>query len=72
MIRFLRFCARNRMLTPKYALLAWRWLWRRLLTPAGWRWRTNGPVFFGSRLELQVARRGLVEFGPFVWLGHGT
>jgi len=71
-IRFLRFCARNRMLTPKYALLAWRWLWRRLLTPAGWRWRTNGPVFFGSRLELQVARRGLVEFGPFVWLGHGT
>jgi len=71
-IRFLRFCARNRMLTPKYALLAARWLRRRLLTRAGWRWRTSGPVFFGSGLELQCARRGRIEFGGFVWLGHGT
>jgi acetyltransferase-like isoleucine patch superfamily enzyme len=71
-IRFLRFCARNRMLTPKYALLALRYLRRRFLTAAGWRWRTDGPLFLGGRLELQVARRGRVEFGPFVWLGHGT
>ena len=72
MIRFLRFCARNGMLTPRYALLLWRYLWRRLLTPAGWRWRTHGPVFFGNRLELQVARGGRIEFGRFAWIGHGS
>jgi len=71
-IRFLSFCARNGMLTPNYALLLGRYLWRRLLTPAGRRWRTDGPLFFGSGLELQIARRGRVEFGRFVWLGHGT
>ncbi len=72
MIRFLRFCARNGMLTPKYGLLLGRYLWGRLFTAAGWRWRTRGPLFLGSGLELQIARRGRVEFGPFVWLGHGT
>jgi carbonic anhydrase/acetyltransferase-like protein (isoleucine patch superfamily) len=71
-IRFVRFCARNGMLTPQYALLALRWLRRRLLTRAGWRWRTDGPVFFGGGLELRIARRGRVDFGRFVWLGHGT
>ena len=72
MIRLLRFSARNGMLTPKYALLAARWLRRRLFTRAGWRWRTDGPLFLGSRLELQVGRRGRIDFGRFVWLGHGT
>jgi acetyltransferase-like isoleucine patch superfamily enzyme len=71
-IRTIRFCARNGMLTPRYALLLLRYLRRRLLTRAGWRWRTDGPVFFGSGLELQIARRGRIEFGRFVWLGHGT
>jgi acetyltransferase-like isoleucine patch superfamily enzyme len=71
-IRALRFYARNGMLTPKYGLLAARWLRRRLFTRAGWRWRTDGPVFFGSGLELQCARRGRIELGRFVWLGHGT
>jgi acetyltransferase-like isoleucine patch superfamily enzyme len=71
-IRFLRFCARNGMLTPKYALLALRYLRRRLFTRAGWRWRTDGPLFLGSGLELQIARRGRVEFGRFVWIGHGS
>jgi acetyltransferase-like isoleucine patch superfamily enzyme len=71
-IRLLRFCARNGMLTPKYALLALRYTWRRLLTPAGWRWRTDGPLFLGSGLEFHVSRRGRIEFGRFVWLGHGT
>jgi acetyltransferase-like isoleucine patch superfamily enzyme len=68
----LRFLARNRMLTPRYAGLLWRYLWRRLLTRAGWRWRTDGPVFFGRRLELQIASRGEVSFGRFVWIGDGT
>jgi len=71
-IRLIRFCARNGMLTPKYALLLTRYLRRRLLSRAGWRWRTDGPLFLGSGLELHVSRRGRIEFGRFVWLGHGS
>jgi acetyltransferase-like isoleucine patch superfamily enzyme len=71
-IRLTRFCARNRMLTPKYGLLALRYLRRRFLTRAGWRWRTDGPLFLGSGLELQIAPRGRVELGRFVWIGHGS
>jgi acetyltransferase-like isoleucine patch superfamily enzyme len=71
-LRTLRFLARNRMLTPRYARLLYRYLWRRLLTPAGWRWETDGPVFFGRRLELQIAKRGKIRFGRFVWIGDGT
>jgi acetyltransferase-like isoleucine patch superfamily enzyme len=71
-IRMTRFLARNGMLSPKYARLLGRWLRRRLLTLAGWRWRTNGPVFFGRGLELQIARGARVEFGRFVWVGDGT
>jgi acetyltransferase-like isoleucine patch superfamily enzyme len=71
-IRFIRFCARNRMLTPKYARLLGRYLRRRLLSRAGWRWSTRGPVFFGRGLELQIARGARVDFGRFVWLGDGT
>jgi acetyltransferase-like isoleucine patch superfamily enzyme len=71
-IRLARFLVRNRMLTPKYARLLWRYLWRRMLTPAGWRWRTTGMVFFGRDLELQIGRTGRIEFGRFVWVGDGT
>ena len=72
MIRTLRFLADNHMLTPQYARLLWRYLWRRFLTPAGWRWETDGPVFFGRDLQLQIAKRGTVRFGRFVWVGDGT
>jgi acetyltransferase-like isoleucine patch superfamily enzyme len=72
MIRLTRFCARNGMLNSRYALLALRYLWRRLFTRAGWRWRTDGLVFFGPRLELQIGREARVDFGRFVWIGHGT
>ncbi|MEX2108645.1 MAG: acyltransferase [Solirubrobacterales bacterium] len=72
MIRTIRFCARNGMLNPQYGLLLARYLWRRLLTQAGWRWSTRGPLFLGSGLELQIAKRGKVDFGRFVWIGHGT
>ena len=68
----LRFLSSNRMLTPKYGMLLWRYLWRRLLTPAGWRWSTAGMVFFGRGLAIQIARRGRVDFGRFVWIGDGT
>lgn len=69
MLGTLRFLARNGMLTPRYARLLFRYLWRRLLTPAGWRWETNGLVFFGRRLELQIAKRGTIRFGRLVWVG---
>ena len=71
-IESLAFFRRNGMLDPKYLLLLGRYLWRRLLTPAGWRWRTDGPVFFGRRLQIQISRRGSVSFGRFVWVGDGT
>jgi acetyltransferase-like isoleucine patch superfamily enzyme len=60
------------MLTPKYARLLWRYVWRRLLTIAGWRWKTSGMVFFGRGLELQIGRHGRIDFGRFVWVGDGT
>jgi acetyltransferase-like isoleucine patch superfamily enzyme len=71
-IRLIRFCARNRMLTPKYARLATRYLRRRIFTPAGWRWRTDGLLFLGRGLELQVAKGARIDFGRFVWIGDGT
>src|SRR5881392_2002954 len=60
------------MLTPKYARLALRYLGRRFLTVAGWRWETSGLLFLGRRLEIQIARHGKVRFGRFVWVGDGT
>jgi acetyltransferase-like isoleucine patch superfamily enzyme len=71
-IRLSHFTARQGMLNHRYARLAWRYLWRRLLTRAGWRWQTDGLLFFGKRLELQVARQGEIRFGRFVWIGDGT
>jgi acetyltransferase-like isoleucine patch superfamily enzyme len=71
-VDLLRFLARNRMLTPRYARLLFRYLWRRLLLPAGWRWETDGLVFFGKRLELQVGKRGKLGLGRFVWIGDGA
>ena len=71
-IRSLRFFAAHGMLNARYARLLWRYLWRRLLTPAGWRWETDGPVFFGRNLQLQVGKRGTLRFGRFSWIGDGT
>ena len=72
MIRLIRFLARNGMLTPGYARLLGRYLRRRLLTAAGWRWRTDGPVFFGRGIELRIAPGARVDFGRFVWIGDGS
>jgi len=68
----LGFLARNRMLTPRYARLFWRYLWRRFLTPAGRRWASDGPFFLGRGLELKIEPRGQIRFGRFVWIGDGT
>jgi acetyltransferase-like isoleucine patch superfamily enzyme len=72
LIRSIRFFAANGMLNARYARLLWRYLWRRFLTPAGWRWETDGPVFLGRRLELQIGRRGTIRFGRFAWIGDGS
>jgi acetyltransferase-like isoleucine patch superfamily enzyme len=71
-IRTIRFCARKGMLNLQYGRLLLRYARRRLFTVAGHRWRTDGLLFLGRGLELQIARRGRVEFGRFVWIGDGT
>jgi acetyltransferase-like isoleucine patch superfamily enzyme len=68
----LRFLARHRMLNWRYGRLLWRYLWRRLLTASGRRWKTDGFVFFGRALEIEIAAKGRVEFGRFVWIGDRT
>ena len=72
MIRRFRFYAAHDMLNWRYARLFWRYLWRRFLTPAGWRWKTDGPVFFGRHLQIQISKRAEVRFGRFSWIGDGT
>ncbi|MGH2953031.1 MAG: acyltransferase [Solirubrobacterales bacterium] len=72
MLATARFLARHGMLNARYARLYFRYLWRRFLTPAGWRWQTDGPVFLGRRLELQIGKRGTIRFGRFAWVGDGT
>ena len=68
----IRFLSRNGMLNHRYAQLLWRYLWRRALTKAGRRWRTTGMLFLGRGLELEVGRKGRIDFGRFVWIGDGT
>lgn len=60
------------MLNRRYARLLWRYAWRRLLTRAGRRWRTDGFLFLGKRLEIQIAEKAEVRFGRFVWIGDGS
>ncbi len=72
MIRTIRFLARNGMLNRRYGQLLGRYLRRRLFTAAGRRWRTNGLVFLGRGLELEIAVKGRVDFGRFVWIGDKT
>ena len=72
MIRTIRFCARNGILNRRYGRLLLRYLRRRLLTSAGRRWQTDGLLFLGRRLELEIAKGGRVEFGRFVWIGDRT
>jgi acetyltransferase-like isoleucine patch superfamily enzyme len=71
-IRTIRFLASNGMLNPQYGRLLGRYLRRRFFTAAGWRWRTDGLLFLGRALELEIAPGARVDFGRFVWLGDGT
>jgi acetyltransferase-like isoleucine patch superfamily enzyme len=70
--RTIRFLSRNGMLNRRYGRLLGRYLWRRFFTAAGRRWRTNGLVFFGRGLELEIGAKGQVDFGRFVWIGDKT
>ncbi len=72
MIRTIRFLSRNGMLNHRYGQLLWRYSWRRLLTAAGRRWNTDGLVFLGRGLELEIGRNGKLDLGRFVWIGDGT
>jgi acetyltransferase-like isoleucine patch superfamily enzyme len=67
-----RFWARNGMITPKYALLLARLVWRRFLTPAGYRMSLDGMLFLGAGVQLQIRRGARVRVGRWVWIGHGT
>jgi len=71
-IRLVSFLFRNGMLNLRYGRLLGRYLRRRLLTAAGRRWQTAGMLFLGRGLELEVGRKGRLEFGRFVWIGDGT
>ena len=70
--RLLRFLRRNQMLTPKYARIWGRYLRYRFFTVSGYRWRTDGLVFLGRNLQIQIARKAEVRFGRFTWIGDGT
>jgi len=72
LIPLLRFLVRNRMITPKYAVLALRLLRRRFLTPTGRRMVLDGMLFLGPRVALEIGRTARVRFGRWVWIGHGT
>lgn len=72
MIRTIRFLARNGMLNRRYGQLLGRYLRRRLFTVAGRRWRSDGLLFFGRGLELEIGAKGRVDFGRFVWIGDKT
>jgi len=71
-VRLIRFLARHRMLTPSYARLALRYARWRVGTSAGWRWETDGLLFLGRGLQIQIGKRGRMRFGRFVWIGDGT
>jgi acetyltransferase-like isoleucine patch superfamily enzyme len=72
LLPFVRFLFRNRMLTPKYGLLALRLTGRRFLTPTGRRMVLDGMLFLGRGVKLQIGKRARVRFGRWVWIGHGT
>ncbi len=68
----LRFLARNRMITLKYAVLALRLVRRRFLTSAGRRMALDGMLFLAPDVHIEIGREARVRFGRWVWIGHGT
>ena len=61
------------MLNLRYGRLLWRYLWRRFLTPAGWRWETDGPCLLRQgACSFRSPRAPRSVFGRFSWIGDGT
>jgi acetyltransferase-like isoleucine patch superfamily enzyme len=71
-IATVRFWVRNRMVTPRYGLGACRLLWRRFLTPAGYRMTLEGMLFLGGGVKFQIGKQARARFGRWVWIGDGT
>jgi acetyltransferase-like isoleucine patch superfamily enzyme len=71
-VSFLRFLARNHMLTPKYARLLFRLFRRRWLTPTGRRLKLDGIAFIGPAVRIQVGKKASVRLGRWSWIGRGT
>jgi acetyltransferase-like isoleucine patch superfamily enzyme len=71
-VAVIAFWARNRMLTPKYALLVARLVWRRFLTPVGYRMRLEGMAFIGRGVRIQVGKSARLRLGRWTWIGRGT
>jgi acetyltransferase-like isoleucine patch superfamily enzyme len=68
----LRFLARNRMLTPKYARLVARLVRRRWMTPGGRRLSLEGLAFIGPKVSLEIGKEASVRLGRWSWIGKGT
>ncbi len=71
-LRAARFASTHRLIRPGYLRLLSRVWRRRLFTAAGWRMNRTGPLFLGKRVQLQVGKRGRVNFGRWVWIGDGS
>jgi acetyltransferase-like isoleucine patch superfamily enzyme len=71
-LALLRFLARNRMLTPRYGLLALRLVRRRFLAPSGRRIGLDGMLFLGPGVKIEIGKQARVRFGRWTWIGHGT
>jgi acetyltransferase-like isoleucine patch superfamily enzyme len=71
-LALLRFMARHRMLTPKYARLIAGLLRRRWLTRYGRRLHSDGIAFVASDVVVQIGASGGVHLGRWSWIGHGT
>lgn len=69
-VALLRFMARHRMLTPKYALLVLHLLLRKAWLRS--RLKLDGLAFVGPGVVLQVKPGARIELGRWSWLGHGT
>jgi acetyltransferase-like isoleucine patch superfamily enzyme len=68
-LTLLRFMARHRMLTPKYARLLARLAWLKLRLRG--RLVTDGMSFVGPGVTLEVQPGARLFLGRWSWVGHG-
>ena len=68
-LALLRFLARHRMLTPKYARLLVRLAWLKLRL--GRRLQADGLCFVGPGVKLEVKPGARLVLGRWAWIGHG-